>query len=420
MVPKVTSRLRLGYVESVRNIVFVAPFPAETTLRFVRATRRLQDVRLLGVVHTPPSGEDAQLFDHVARIEDPLNVQAIGEAIQALQNRFGPVDRILGILEHIQVQLAQLRQRFGVPGLSVDAAQRFRDKSDMKAALQAAGLPTARYKRLRTMQDAHDFVREVGLPIILKPPAGLGCKATVRVTRAEQLEPAIRALAPRPQEELLAEELIVGTEHSLETVTVNGEVKMVSITNYAPPPLQVVENPWIQWCVLAPRDIDTPDLEPIKVIGRQAVQALGLRSGLTHMEWFRRPDGSLAIGEIAARPPGANIVRLTGLAHETSLYRAWARAEVDDAFEGPWLRRYATGAAFLRGMGQGRVIAVDGVGKINSELGDLVVEAKLPTLGAMKSDSYEGDGYVIVRHDDTAVVRDALQRIIETVRVYYG
>ena len=404
----------------MRNVVFVAPFPAETTLRFVRAVRRLQDVRLLGVVHTPPSGQDAGLFDHVARIENPLSLDEQASAVQAFQAQFGSIHRILGILEHIQVELARLRAHFDVDGLSVAAAERFRDKNTMKDALRAAGLPTARHRLLTTMHDARAFVREVGLPIILKPPAGMGCKATVRVTRPDELEPVIRALAPRPEEKLLAEELIVGQEHSLETVTVGGQVRMVSITDYSPTPLEVVETPWIQWNVVAPQDIDRPEFEEIQQLGRKAVGALGLRSGLTHMEWFRRVDGSLAIGEIAARPPGANIVRLTGLAHDTSMYRAWARAEVDEAFDGPWPRKYATGAAFLRGVGQGRVIAVDGVRKVHEQLGDLVVEAKLPTLGAAKSASYEGDGYVLVRHPETRVVRAALRRIVETIRVYYG
>jgi hypothetical protein len=49
-----------------------------------------------------------------------------------------------------------------------------------------------------------------------------------------------------------------------------------------------------------------------------------------------------------------------------------------------------------------------------------VVEAKLPTLGATPSSSYEGDGYVIVRHRETEVVQTALQRIVNTVRVKLG
>ena len=39
-----------------RNVVFVAPFPLETTMRFVRAVAKLDDVRLLGVVHDAPQG----------------------------------------------------------------------------------------------------------------------------------------------------------------------------------------------------------------------------------------------------------------------------------------------------------------------------------------------------------------------------
>src|SRR5690606_32591692 len=106
---------------------------------------------------------------------------------------------------------------------------------------------------------------------------------------------------------------------------------------------EVVESPWIQWVVIAPREIDGPELADAHALGVAAIRALGLENGMTHMEWFRREDGSLAIGEIAARPPGANIARITGLAYDTSMYRAWARAVVDGAFDGPWERRYATG-----------------------------------------------------------------------------
>jgi hypothetical protein len=155
-------------------------------------------------------------------------------------------------------------------------------------------------------------------------------------------------------------------------------------------------------------------------MGFGAIKALGLDTGMTHMEWFRRADGSLAIGEIAQRPPGANITRMTGLAHDIDPYRAWARAVVDSAFDGPWERKYAVGCAYLRGMGNGRVVSVTGVGEVNAMIGRHVAEAKLPTIGAPKSDSYEGDGYVIVRDPDTEVVKKALLAVIERVRVQYA
>jgi hypothetical protein len=120
-----------------------------------------------------------------------------------------------------------------------------------------------------------------------------------------------------------------------------------------------METPWIQWVCVLPRVIDGPagsEWTAATELGIRAVQALGLDTGFTHMEWFQREDGSLAIGEIAARPPGANIVRMTGLAHDADMYRAWARAVVDDAFDGPYERKYAVGCAYLRGVGRGRVL----------------------------------------------------------------
>ena len=50
----------------------------------------------------------------------------------------------------------------------------------------------------------------------------------------------------------------------------------------------------------------------------------------------------------------------------------------------------------------------------------MVVESKLPTIGTPRADSYEGDGYVIVRHPDTEVVKAALQTVIENIQITYG
>jgi hypothetical protein len=99
------------------------------------------------------------------------------------------------------------------------------------------------------------------------------------------------------------------------------------------------------------------------------------------------------------------------------MYRAWARAVVDDACDGPFERRYAVGCAFLRGMGRGRITRVVGVDRANQLVGRHVVEAKLPTPGSPRSDSYEGDGYVIVRDPDTEVVKAAMKTVIETIRI---
>jgi formate-dependent phosphoribosylglycinamide formyltransferase (GAR transformylase) len=404
----------------MRNVVFAAPFPLETTLRFARAAARLDDVRLLGLVQEAPRGADARLFDDVEVVGDGLDPDQLIAGARRLAARHGTIHRVLGILEALQVQLGQVRTALGIHGTDAGTADLFRDKARMKDELRRHGLPCARHRLIRTWADAEDFVAEVGLPLVLKPPAGMGCKSTWRIRTHDELRAALRALHASPERPALAEEFLRGREYSFETITIGGEVRFQSVSRYYPTPLEVMETPWIQWVVVLPRVIDGPELDDARAMGVRAVKALGLETGFTHMEWFRRDDGSLAIGEIAARPPGAHIVLANGYAHDADLYRAWARAVVDDAFDGPFERRYAVGVAYLRGVGRGRVSAVRGVERANAAVGRLVVESRLPTVGAPRSDSYEGDGYVVVRDPDVEVVKQAMATIIETIQIEYA
>lgn len=404
----------------MRNVIFVAPFPLETTYRFVRAAANLQGVRLLGIVTGMPTGRNRRAFDDVVQVSNPMDARALLDAARELIRRHGPAHRIIGILEAIQTQLAQVREVLGVPGTSVRTADLFRNKARMKDALTEAGLPCARHRVVTSDRDAMAFVEEVGLPVVLKPLAGMGARATWRIRREDQLKSALAALRVGPSAPVLAEEFLVGREYSFETITIDGEVQFTSLSEYRPTPLEVMENPWIQWVVLHPRDIHGPAYDGIHELGRRAVEALGMGTGITHMEWFRRNDGTLAIGEIAARPPGAQIVPGMNYVHDADFYRAWVRAVVDGAFDGPWERKYAVGVAFVRGTGTGRVLGVTGIAEANAKVGPLVVESQLPRPGAPRASGYEGEGFVVVRHPDTDVVARATRDIIQTVRVHYG
>ena len=404
----------------MRNVVFAAPFPLETTMRFARAVGRLPGVRMLGVAQEAPGGEDRSLFADVVTVSDGLDAGQLLQATRLLESRYGRIHRLVGILEPLQVQLAQVRQAMGIEGTDSKTADLFRDKARMKDELRRHGLPCAGHALIRTWSAAEEFVRQVGFPLVLKPTAGMGCKSTWRINSLDELRGALGALHASPEHPALAEEFLRGREFSFETITIGGQVRFQSATRYFPTPLEVMETPWIQWVVVLPRVIDGPDYADARALGVKAVQALGLETGMTHMEWFRRDDGSIAIGEIAARPPGANIVRLNSFAHDADMYRAWARAVVDNAFDGPYERKFAVGCAFLRGGGRGRVVGVRGVDRANERVGRYVVESKLPQVGAPKSDSYEGDGYVIVRDPDTEVVKQAMTAIIETIQVDYA
>lgn len=403
--------------------VLVAPFFQENTLRFVRALAELPGTKACIVtqdaIERVPADVRARLAGH-RRIADASAAEGIAEACRSLAADVGPVDRLFGVLEQLQLPVARARERAGVPGMSHESVRGFREKARMKEVLRAAGLPVARSRLLSSAAEGRDFAREVGYPIVVKPPDGLGAKATYRVRDAQELDAALASLAPTADHPIQAEEFVTGEENTFETVSIRGKPVWWSGTRYLPGPLTVIENPWIQYVVLLPRDEHEADFEAFAPINFAALKALGMGTGLTHMEWFRRADGSAVISEVGARPPGVQIMPLMSLAHQVDMNRAWVRLIVNEEFDPP-RRAYAAGAAFLRGQGTGpRVVGVEGFREVVAELGDLVVESHAPPIGQPRAESYEGEGHVLVRAPDTETARRALARIVDRVRIRLG
>ena len=401
---------------------FIAPYLLEATTRFVEAAARLPGAELALVTCEPedhlPSGLRRSLAAHW-RIDDALDAGQITTAVRGIGERIGPVQRLLAVLEQLQVPVAQAREHLSIAGMDVATARNFREKAQMKSVLRAAGVPCARYRLADSAAAAAGFAAEVGFPLVVKPPAGAGAKSTFRLDDVNDLRVWLDAAPPAPGRLALLEEFLTGDEGSYDSVMVDGQIVWDSVSSYLPTPLEVLRNPWIQWMVLLPRTIDGPEYAGIRAIAPTALRALGLHSGLTHLEWFRRPDNTIAVSEVAVRPPGAQITSMLCYAHDFDLYGAWAQLMVHGTFTPPE-RGWSVGTVFLRGQGTGHVRAVHGLDGLPPGMSSVVVESRLPEPGQVSSGSYEGDGYVIVRHRDTAVVTDAMRRLVTGVQVELG
>ncbi|MBL8959150.1 MAG: ATP-grasp domain-containing protein [Gemmatimonadetes bacterium] len=401
-------------------VIFVAPLLSDNAFRMIDAVASLPDVAL-GVITQDEASKLRHLRERAAhwRVTNILDTQQLVWAARELQQRNGPIHRLFGAFEHLQEPLAVVRQWLGIEGISPEVATNFRDKARMKTLLRDAGLPCARHCLATSLAEAQAFGERSGFPMVAKPPSGAGAVSTYRVESMDQLLRALAPNPPSPTHPVLLEEFVVGDEHSFETVTINGQHVWHSLTHYYPTPLAVIENPWIQWAVVLPREVDEPQYDDIRTAARRALDVLGMTTGISHMEWFRRHDGTLAISEVAARPPGAQITTLMSKANDFDVLKEWARAMIFGQFQVPE-RRFAVGAAFLRGQGQGRIVKVRGVEEVQRTVGNLVVDFRMPEVGATPSTSYEGDGYIMVRHPDTRRVEEAVMKIISTIRVELG
>ena len=407
------------------DVVFVAPYLLPATSRFVHAAADVAGARVGVVTHEPADRIDEHLRSRLAahwQVGDALDPDQLEQGVRGIAGQLGSVDRIVAVLEPLQESVAEVRARLGITGAGPEVTRRFRDKAHMKDAFRAAGVPCARHRLCDSADAVRAFVDEAGLPVVAKPNTGAGARATFRVEHRDQLDQWLAHDPPRPGADVLVEEFLTGREHSFEAMWRDGELLWWSVTRYLPTPLEVLEHSWMQWVVMAPRHVDTPEFAEIAEVGPAAVRALGLRTGMTHMEWFRRDDGSIAIGEVAARPPGAQLLTATSWAHGgRDLFADWTRLVISDAFDPP-PRTHAVAAVYLRGQhpvgtrGE-RVAAVRNVERLQHELGHLVVEARLPEVGAHHNPSYEGDGHVILRADTDEEVEAAVARIHAELRI---
>jgi len=401
-------------------VIYVCPNFTANAVKFIDVLSGLSGVRFALVSQEPTVLLPPDIQTRVIgfrQVPDVFDADALTAAATALRDELGaPIHRLIGAVEALQVPLAAARERIGIVGMNVETALNFRDKQRMKDLFRQAGLPCARSREIHGRAEAAAFAAECGFPIVVKPPSGAGSLSTFKVGNPAELDAALAAM---PGASALLEEFVVGTEHSFDTFSLDGQPVYHSLSNYYPNPLEAMREPWIQWQVVVPREVEAPQYDDIREAAFRTLQTLGMDTGISHLEWFRRPDGSLAISEVAARPPGAQIMTLVGRAGDFDAIDAWARLMIFGTFEQP-KRQYAVGAAYLRGQGRGRVRAVHGLDVVQREVGHLITDFKIPQIGQEAAGNYEGEGYIILRHPNTEVVRQALSRVVSVARVELG
>lgn len=406
--------------DSVRRIVFVARGMTGESLRSARAIAKLKNVSLLGICEQAPHADAAGVFFDLTCVSDTHNATQLIDAAHRLNEKHGALDRILATQETLLEPVAQAGEALDLSGMSVATVRRTLDKSCLKRTLQLAGVKTAADQITTSNDDAKQFVNKVGFPIVLKPLSGSGGLATWSIRCAEQLELALELMRPSVEHPVLAEEYLHGQELCLDTLTIADEPRFYSICCYRPSILEALENAQIQWTCRMPRDISGDEYRDFIKQGLAAVRALSVGNAMTHMEGFLVDGGGVAFTDATLRPAGARIGPMLAFAYDMDPYVAWARIAVDGCFDGPWERKYAVGTIFLRGPGSGTIENVQGLELVKRRMGESLMDVRLPRVGAAKSYTYTGDGYISIRHPETEAVESALEFIAQTVHITYS
>jgi hypothetical protein len=402
------------------NVLFIEPaFPANQR-QFLRALASV-GANVLGIGERPYDWLDDETKGWLGgyqQIESVTRVDALEWAVRDAQRRMW-IDRLEATVEAHTLPAAHVRERCGIPGISTRSAYLCRDKVTMKEVLRTAGVPTAVSGGVSNSAEAREFVGAVGFPVIIKPRDAAGAAGTFRVSTLAELEAAARASGLDDGAPAAIEEFVEGHEGFYDTLAVEGQDAHDFVSHYYPNVLEAMRTRWISPQIVATNRMDTAAYDEVRQMGKKVIEALGIGTAATHMEWFLGPKG-LKFSEIGCRPPGVGQWDSYCAGNEFDLYREWALAVCHHTTDRAPSRRYACGIIALRPDRDGQIAGYDGTEEIFHKYGDLVVGQHFPAPGTPTQSveaGYMANAWMRVRHPDYDSLRGILNDIGERLQV---
>ena len=404
------------------SVLFFSPgFPAE--MPFFAAGLAEVGATVVGLGDQPaaalPERARRALSGYI-QVPSLWDEQQVVDLVRREAGRYG-LTRVECLWEPGMILAAKLREALGLPGLTVSETVPFRDKAVMKEVLNRAGIRTPQAFRAVTAAQVSEAAERIGYPLIVKPVAGAGSADTYRLDQPSDLEDVLPRLRHVP--EVSVEEFIDGQELTFDTICHGGEIAYFNVAWYRPRPLIARTLQWVSAQTITLRNVDAPHLQPGIEMGRAVLEALGYRTGFTHMEWFLKEDGEAVFGEIGARPPGARSTEIMNYGCDIDVFRGWAEAVCHHRFSQPVRRRYNAAVIFKRARGEGRIQRIEGLESLLARYRPQIVSIDLLPPGAHRRDWKQtllSDGWLIVRDPDLETTVRIADAVGTDLQIYAG
>jgi hypothetical protein len=403
------------------HVVFVEPgFPANQK-EFVRGLARSgATVSAIGERHVDELDDELRgWLLHYEQVPSVVDEGALHRAVSWIHERLR-VDRLEATVEAHVLAAARVREAVDIPGTSVRTAYLCRDKPAMKEVLREGGVATAASLGSDDPEAITAFAREVGFPLIVKPPAGAGAAGTERVDSEEALSAALGRAGVHQGATVAVEEFIEGHEAFYDTITINGSVAHEFITHYYPNVLEAMRTRWISPQFITTNRLETASgYQPVLEMGRKVNRLMGIETSATHMEWFFGPKG-LRFSEIGCRPPGVRSWDLYAVANDLDIYQEWAMAVAWGRTLKKASRRLSAGLVALRPDQDGVISGYEGIEEVHERFGEWIIDAHLPAAGTPTQPveaGYMANAWIRMKHSDYDHLRSMLDAVGELVQV---
>src|SRR3990167_8161144 len=177
---------------------------------------------------------NGKIFKHIEFFKNYATNDLIGLRATELAKQY-KISRIIPMAEADILRAANLREKLGVEGQSIENAILFRDKIAMKRYAQRYDIAVPKFKCIKDTVDIINFIEEVGYPIVIKPIMGRGSLNTLVIKNELELCDLLNSgliSDTSRYSDLLAEEFIESEIYHLDGLQLNGKVTVMSVAKY--------------------------------------------------------------------------------------------------------------------------------------------------------------------------------------------
>ena len=244
-----------------------------------------------------PAAEGFQQADHSQAV-DITDIE--GSLAVAKKYR---IDGIIPVNDFGVRTAAAIAETLGLPGISSLVAEYATNKALMRAQWAKTNVPSAAFRVVKTLDEATTAVEALdSWPLVLKPADSRGgASRGVSIINDKTELPAALEFAQSfyKDKSVVIEEFLDGVEHSLETITYEGETYILAVSDKVKTPLPYR----VDKSVIYPTIFKGVQLQQICEVARSAIQALGIEVGAVHVEMCSTEDGP-RLFEVGARCGG--------------------------------------------------------------------------------------------------------------------
>ena len=313
----------------MKNFIFISPnFPTNYWM-FCRELKK-NGLNVLGIGDQPYDELDYNVKENLNeyyKVSTLENYEEVYRAVAFLIFKYGRIDWLESNNEYWLERDARLRTEFHITsGFQESDIPRIKFKSKMKDYYKKAGISTARFHMVDTLEGCLTFAKEVGYPVVAKPDNGVGASHTFKITSDEEMKTFFKE--KWPDTVYIMEEYIWGEVNSYDAIIDSHGKPMFETGNVSPVSIMDIVNEQQSslFYILKKLPADT------RKAGRATVKAFGVKSRFVHFEFFRLQRdqeglgkaGDLVALEVNMRPSGGFTPDMINFAHSTDVYKIWA------------------------------------------------------------------------------------------------